>query len=144
MTVGKVSRNDEFSRTCLTFDLPQGLKQHEDIFIHKFKQLFFAFRGRRPTTVVASHHQMCTSLVLPLVIAKLPPQPLMRLLIIRIVLILAAIVIIVHLLRALAGMALRLLPVNVVGALGLGKAVDFETCQAGQHFFGEAVGDLFA
>jgi len=41
-------------------------------------------------------------------------------------------------------MALRLLAINVIQALGLDELVDFGTSNANEEFFGELVGDCLA
>ena len=63
----------------------------------------------------------------------------MRLLLLGVVLVVLAVVLIVELLGVLAGLALGLLAVDEVGALGLGKAVDLTTSEAGEELLCEAV-----
>jgi hypothetical protein len=67
-----------------------------------------------------------------------------RLLLLRVVLVVLAVVLVVELLGVLAGLALGLLAVNVVGTLGLGKAVDLTASEAGEEFLCEAVRDGLA
>ena len=68
----------------------------------------------------------------------------MGLLLVRVVLVVLAVVLVVQLLGVLAGLALGLLAVNVVGTLGLGKAVDLTASEAGEEFLCEAVRDGLA
>lgn len=62
----------------------------------------------------------------------------------RIILILAAVVLVVQLLAAVPGLALGALAVDVVGALGLGELVDLSTGETGEELLGELVGDWLA
>jgi hypothetical protein len=54
------------------------------------------------------------------------------------------IMLIIHMLGILLRMALRLLAINVIQALGLDELVDFGTSNANEEFFGELVGDCLA
>ena len=67
-----------------------------------------------------------------------------RLLLLRVVLVVATVVLIVELLGVLPGLTLGLLTVDVVGALGLGETVDFTASEAGEELLGELVGDGLA
>jgi hypothetical protein len=67
-----------------------------------------------------------------------------RLLILGVVLVVLAVVLVVELLGVLAGLALSLLAVNVVGTLGLGKTVDLAASEAGEELLCEAVRDGLA
>jgi fluoride ion exporter CrcB/FEX len=68
----------------------------------------------------------------------------MRLLLVRVVLVLATVVLVVELLGVTPGVTLGLLAVNVVGALGLGETVDLTTGEASEELFSEAVGNSLA
>jgi hypothetical protein len=54
------------------------------------------------------------------------------------------IMLIIHMLGILLRMALCLLAINVIQALGLDELVDFGTSNANEEFFGELVGDCLA
>lgn len=56
----------------------------------------------------------------------------------------ADVVLVVHVLRGLLGVALRLELVVLVHALGLGQLIDLTADKAGEEFLGELVGYLFA
>lgn len=56
-----------------------------------------------------------------------------------ILVVVVAVVLVVEVLGTLLGLVLRLLAVNVVGALGLGQAVDFSTRKASEELLSEAV-----
>ena len=62
-----------------------------------------------------------------------------RLLLVGVVLVVLAVVLVVELLGVLPGLALGLLAVDVVGALGLSKAVDLTTSKAGKKLLCELV-----
>lgn len=57
---------------------------------------------------------------------------------------LAAVVLVVHLLGVAPGLALGLLAVPGIGALGFGELVDLGTGEAGEQLLGELVGDGLA
>jgi len=65
----------------------------------------------------------------------------MRRLLVRVVLVLAAVVLVVELLGIAPGVTLGLLAVNVVGALRLSKTVDLTASEAGKQLLCETVGD---
>jgi hypothetical protein len=87
---------------------------------------------------------MLTDQHLPSIVPKLVLQVLWRPLLLWVILILAPVMIIIHLLRALLRMVLRLLPVHKVGALGLSETVDFGASEAGEQFFSEGMRDSLA
>lgn len=93
------------------------------------------------TRVVVVAAIVVTAKVVP---TKALLQMAMRLLLVRVVLIVVAIVLVVKLLSPLPGLVLRLLAIDVVGALCLGQAVDFTASEAGEELFGEAVGYCFS
>ena len=68
----------------------------------------------------------------------------MWLLLVRVVLVLAAVVLVVKLLGVAPGVTLGLLAVNVVGTLGLGETVDLTASEASEELLGEAVRDGLA
>lgn len=61
-----------------------------------------------------------------------------------VVLVLATVVLVVHLLSVPLSVALGLLAVDPVSALGLGELVDLAADEAGEELLGEGVGDLLA
>lgn len=63
---------------------------------------------------------------------------------IRVVLIVAAVVLVVEVLGPLLGLVLRPLAVDVVSALGLGETVDLGSSETGQQLLSKAVGDSLA
>jgi hypothetical protein len=62
----------------------------------------------------------------------------------RIILVLAAIVLVIQVLNVLLGVVLSLLAVNEVQALGLGELVDLSTGNTNKELLGELMGDWLA
>jgi hypothetical protein len=62
----------------------------------------------------------------------------------RIILVLLAIVLVVHVLNVLLGVVLGLLPVDEIHALGLGQLVNLSTGETDEHLLGELMGDGLA
>lgn len=68
----------------------------------------------------------------------------MRLLLVGVVLVLAAVVLVVELLGVASGVTLGLLAVDVVGAFGLSETVDLTASKASKELLGESVRDSLA
>lgn len=77
--------------------------------------------------------------LVPAVITVFLLQLVVRSLPLRVVILLAAIVLVVELLGSLLGLVLGLLTVDIVGTLGLGETVDFHTSKGGDGLLGELV-----
>jgi hypothetical protein len=62
----------------------------------------------------------------------------------RIILVLLAIVLVIHVLNILLGVVLGLLPVDEIHALGLGQLVNLSTSETDKHLLGKLMGDGLA
>jgi hypothetical protein len=62
----------------------------------------------------------------------------------RIILVLLAIVLVIHVLNVLLGVVLGLLPVDEIHALGLGQLVNLGTGETDKHLLGKLMGDGLA
>lgn len=81
---------------------------------------------------------------LPVVVLELVAELTVRLLLVGVVLVVATVVVVVEGLSALLGLVLGTLTVNVVGTLGLSKAVNLTGSETGKEFLGELVRDWLA
>ena len=85
--------------------------------------------------MVCSRHLPLTEVVLHLTV---------RAVLVGVEVVVVAVVLVVELLGILAGLALGLLAVDVVGTLGLGKTVDLTASETGEELLCEAVRDGLA
>lgn len=76
---------------------------------------------------------------LPVVITKVLLQITRRTLLTRIILVVPTIMRVIQLLSLAFSLVLGLFPINVICSLGLGKTIDFATCETREELFGELV-----
>ena len=62
----------------------------------------------------------------------------------RIILVLTAVVLVIHIFNVLLGVVLGLLTVDKVHALGLGQLINLSTGKTNEHLLGELMGDWLA